>query len=117
MARLAAAFASSHSVMLAAQLEDWLTKFRVSDLRMPYFDDQGRKISFDDVLARAPGNMPELITEEAITRRFNEVQAAMLRMKEHVQTAKLDALVIVRGQQYGMFKDGHTPSTGGVLAG
>ena len=40
MARLSAAFASSHSVMLAAQLEDWLTKFRDSDLRMPYFDDQ-----------------------------------------------------------------------------
>jgi len=112
MARLSAAFASSHSVMLAAQLEDWLTKFRVSDLRMPYFDDQGRKISFDDVLARAPGNMPELITEEAITRRFNEVQAAMLRMKEHVQTAKLDALVIVGDDQYEMFKDEHMPSLG-----
>ena len=112
MARLSAAFASSHSVMLAAQLEDWLSKFRVSDLRMPYFDDEGRKISFDEVLARAPANMAELITEAAITRRFNEVQDAMVRMKEQVQSAKLDVLVIVGDDQYEMFKDEHMPSIG-----
>ena len=112
MAKLSAAFASSHSVMLAAQLEDWLTKFRVSDLRMPYFDDLGRKISFEQVLALAPGNMAELITEDAITRRFHEVQDALLRMKEHVQSAKLDVLVIVGDDQYEMFKDEHMPSIG-----
>ena len=112
MARLSAAFASSHSVMLAAQLEDWLTKFRVSDLRMPYFDDEGKKISFEDVLARAPANAAELITEEAITRRFNDVQAAMESMKQQVQDARLDVLIIVGDDQYEMFKDEHMPSMG-----
>ena len=38
MATLAAAFGSSHSVMLTAGLEDWLTRFRESDPRMPYYD-------------------------------------------------------------------------------
>ncbi len=112
MARLTAAFASSHSVMLAAQLEDWLTRFRVSDLRMPYFDDEGKKISYETVLARAPDGIAELITEEAITRRFNEVQAAMESMKQQVQAAKLDVLVIVGDDQYEMFKDDHMPSLG-----
>ncbi len=110
MARLSAAFASSHSVMLASQLEDWLTKFRVSDLRMPYFDAQGKRISYEEVLARAPANAAELITEEAITQRFNEVQRAMTTMKEHVQSAKLDVLVIVGDDQYEMFDDKHMPS-------
>jgi 3-O-methylgallate 3,4-dioxygenase len=98
--------------MLAAQLEDWLTKFRVSDLRMPYFDDEGKKISFEDVLARAPANAAELITEEAITKRFNDVQAAMESMKQQVQAAKLDVLIIVGDDQYEMFKDDHMPSLG-----
>ena len=53
MAILAAAFASSHSLMLACDLDDWLTRFRQSDLRMPYFDEAGEKISYADVLARA----------------------------------------------------------------
>mgnify|MGYP002633091001 CR=1 FL=1 len=112
MARLTAAFASSHSVMLAAQLEDWLTKFRVSDLRMPYFDDEGQKISFDDVLARAPAGMAEQITKEAITQRFNDVQQAMESMKGQVQSAALDVLIIVGDDQYEMFKDEHMPSLG-----
>lgn len=112
MARLTAAFASSHSVMLACQLEDWLAKFRVSDLRMPYFDDEGRRISFDDVLANPPKGIEALITEEAITKRFHEVQAAMAAMKDHVQSAKLDVLIIVGDDQYEMFKDDHMPSLG-----
>jgi hypothetical protein len=35
MATLAAAFGSSHSVMLSSTLEDWLHGFYDSDLRMP----------------------------------------------------------------------------------
>ena len=41
MARLAAAFASSHSVMLTCELEDWLTKFRDRDDRLPFYDKLG----------------------------------------------------------------------------
>jgi 3-O-methylgallate 3,4-dioxygenase len=79
---------------------------------MPYFDDEGKKISFEDVLARAPANAAELITEEAITKRFNDVQAAMESMKQQVQAAKLDVLIIVGDDQYEMFKDDHMPSLG-----
>src|ERR1041385_6899292 len=50
MARVAAAFGSSHSVMLAAELQDWLSGFRQSDLRMKYYDREGRPRSYADVL-------------------------------------------------------------------
>ena len=53
MAHLAAAFGSSHSVMLAAELQDWLTGFRQSDRRMKYYDREGNPRSYDDVLAQA----------------------------------------------------------------
>ena len=64
MARLTAAFGSSHSVMLAATLEDWLRGFRESDRRMPYYDAEGRRCSYEDLLARAPANAENFITAE-----------------------------------------------------
>jgi len=72
MARLAAAFGSSHSVMLAAELQDWLRGFRQSDLRMKYYDREGGPRSYDDVLAAAPPNIGKLIADEAITGRFTK---------------------------------------------
>ena len=110
MATLVAAFASSHSLMLACELDDWLTRFRESDLRMPYYDETGAKISYADVLARAPADAGRYITAEAITARFHEVQAAMARMKSEIASAQLDALIIVGDDQHELFLDQHMPS-------
>ena len=44
MARLVAAFGSSHSIMLVSQREDWQHGFRVIDTRNThYYDRQGTK--------------------------------------------------------------------------
>ena len=96
--------------MLAARLEDWLTGFRQSDLRMPYFDDEGRDCTFADVLARAPADAESRITPALITARFNEVQAAMAELKSRIAAAKLDALIIVGDDQYELFHDQHMPA-------
>ena len=112
MARLAAAFGSSHSVMLAAELQDWLRGFRESDLRMKYYDHEGRPRSYQDVLASAPPNIAELVADEAITARFQQVQEAMKRMRQEIAKASLDALVIVGDDQHELFKDTHMPSIG-----
>ena len=112
VARLAAAFGSSHSVMLAAELQDWLRGFRQSDLRMKYYDRDGKPRSYADVLAGAPPNIDELISDEAITARYREVQEAMKRMRSEIAAAKLDALVIVGDDQHELFQDQHMPSMG-----
>jgi hypothetical protein len=112
VAKLAAAFGSSHSVMLAAELQDWLRGFRESDLRMKYYDREGRARSYQDVLATAPANIGELVADDAISARFNEVQQAMKRMRSEIAKAKLDALVIVGDDQHELFQDQHMPSIG-----
>ena len=81
MARLVAAFGSSHSIMLAAELEDWLGGFRQSDPRKKYYDREGRPRSYDEVLAAAPAGAAALVTPEAVTGRYRAVQEAMQRMK------------------------------------
>jgi 3-O-methylgallate 3,4-dioxygenase len=110
MARLAAAFGSSHSVMLTAELDDWLTRFRETDPRLPYYDREGAPCSYADVLARAPSNAGELITPAAITGRFEAVQEAMARLKAEIASAELDALIVVGDDQYELFHDQHMPS-------
>ena len=110
MARLAAAFGSSHSVMLTAELDDWLTRFRETDPRLPYYDREGAPCSYADVLARAPSNAGELIAPAAITGRFEAVQEAMARLKAEIASAKLDALIVVGDDQYELFHDQHMPS-------
>ena len=57
MARLVAAFGSSHSIMLVAQREDWMHGFRVLDRKNAhYFDRQGRpKRLPQDMTARFHG--------------------------------------------------------------
>jgi 3-O-methylgallate 3,4-dioxygenase len=117
MARFAAAFGTSHSVMLASQLDDWLTRFRESDPRMPYYDREGRPCKFEELLARAPANAGELITAENVTARFNAVQQAMARMKAEIASAKLDALVVVGDDQHELFRDQNMPAIGVYYGG
>ena len=110
MARLTAAFGSSHSVMLTCELEDWVTRFRERDHVLPFYDDAGRPITWEEALKRAPANAAEFITREAITQRFNDTQAAMDRMRQEVGSTPLDALIIVGDDQYELFHDDHMPS-------
>jgi hypothetical protein len=112
MATLAAAFGSSHSVMLSSTLDDWLHGFGESDLRMPYFDRDGGRISYQELLARAPANAREYITKERIAERWRIVQEAMARMKEEIAQTKLDVLVIVGDDQHELFTDELMPAVG-----
>ena len=109
MARLAAAFGSSHSVMLAATAEDW-TRFRESDPRMPYYDRDGSPLGYADLLARAPRDAASRATPKLLRERFDAVQQAMARMKEEIASAKLDALVVVGDDQHELFQDQHMPA-------
>jgi Catalytic LigB subunit of aromatic ring-opening dioxygenase len=112
MAQLAAVFGSSHSVMLASELGDWLTGFRQSDQRLKYYDREGLPHTYAEMLARAPADAGSYVTEEAITRRFHEVQEAMRRLRGEIAAAKLDALIVVGDDQHELFQDGHMPSIG-----
>jgi Catalytic LigB subunit of aromatic ring-opening dioxygenase len=112
MAQLVAAFGSSHSVMLVAELEDWIHHFPENDVKLPYFDDLGQKRAFADVLAAAPKNVGHLITPEAISERFHQAQAAMDRMRDEIAAAKLDVLVVVGDDQYELFQDELMPALG-----
>ena len=105
MAQLVAAFGSSHGIMLTAELEDWRNNFEDFDRRVPLVDAKGQTRTFDDLLAAAPPNARELVTQELITARHAEKEAGIARLKKSISEAKLDALIIVGDDQNEVFSD------------
>src|SRR5262245_22864122 len=109
MSKLVAAFASSHSIMLTCTLQDWQQGFKVHDLKGRYFDREGNSCSYEELLARAPANAKELVSDEAIAKRYEAVRQAIDRMKADVQAAKLDLLIICGDDQHELFNDDLMP--------
>ena len=81
MARMVAAFASSHSVMLTCTLRDWQEGFRDFDPKGSFHDRSGNVVSYQQLLALAPANAEQLVSDEAVARRYEAVQREMGRMR------------------------------------
>src|SRR5258706_108299 len=82
------------------------------DARREAVGRQGRLNMALVAAAFGPSHIAQLVTDEAITRRFSEVQDAMKRLKSEIASAKLDILIIVGDDQHELFQDRHMPSIG-----
>lgn len=110
MAKFAAAFGSSHSVMLVCQEDDWVGKFPPSDKRMTHHDFNGDLISYDELVTKFADRSAPLITPDAISKRWHKTQATMDHMRDEIQSANLDALIIVGDDQHELFPPQHNPA-------
>lgn len=112
MAEFVAGFGASHSVMLVCTLEDWQKGFRTFDPKGSFYDRQGNVVTYEQLLALAPPNAKELVSEKAIEKRFHDVQAAIKRMAKEVKDAKLDVMIICGDDQNELFSKNLQPAMG-----
>ena len=112
MARLVAAFGTSHSPMLASRVEDWQTGFLARDQARQFVDFDGNPCDYDTLLARAPADALERIAPSQLTRRHGEAMAAMARLRDDVAAARLDALIVVGDDQEELFQHDNMPAIG-----
>ena len=112
MAQLVAAFASSHSLMLAATTEDWIDGFRQTDRGMPLFDKHGTPRNYDELLSAAPPHAPDMVTPEKMRDAYERTFKAVAELKRHIESTKLDALIIVGDDQHELFQDSMMPALG-----
>ena len=112
MARLVAGFASSHSPMLTATLEDWEHHFGQRDRTRPHIDLAGNPASFDILLATAPADALARIAPEKLAARHAETRAAMARLRQDIVAARLDALISVGDDQEELFDHTNMPAIG-----
>ncbi|MEM5436739.1 protocatechuate 3,4-dioxygenase [Paraburkholderia diazotrophica] len=111
MARLVAAFGSSHSIMLVSQREDWQHGFRAVDPKNPhYFDKAGNHVTYGDLLERAPADADALVTPERMGERFDQAEAAMDELRERIRAARLDVLMVVGDDQTELFRTTNNPT-------
>jgi 3-O-methylgallate 3,4-dioxygenase len=112
MARLVAAFGSSHSPMLAARAEDWNGGFLGRDRTRAHVDLDGHPCSYDDLLGKAPSDALARIAPERLAHRHAEVQSAIGRLAGDIAAAKLDALIVVGDDQEELFDQSNMPAIG-----
>ena len=112
MARLVAAFGSSHSPMLAARAQDWDGGFLGRDRTRAHIDLNGNPCGYDDLLAAAPTDALERIAPDRLARRHAEVQEAIARLAGDIAAAKLDALIVVGDDQEELFDQSNMPAIG-----
>jgi len=112
MARLVAAFGSSHSPMLAAQAADWNGGFLSRDRARAHVDLDGNPCRYDDLLASAPADAVARIAPELLTQRHAQVQASIARLADDIASAQLDALIVVGDDQEELFDHTNMPAIG-----
>jgi len=111
MAQLVAAFASSHSIMLVSQREDWQNGFRVIDPKNPhYFDRQGEPTTYAQLLDCAPADAEEMVTSQKMGERYDQAEAAMDTLRERIRAARLDVLLVVGDDQTELFRTTNNPA-------
>jgi len=85
MAKLVAGFGSSHSPMLACQVEDWLAgAFLGRDRARQFVDFDGNACRYDDLLERAPEDAAARIAPELLRQRHANMLAAIARLRDDV---------------------------------
>jgi 3-O-methylgallate 3,4-dioxygenase len=111
MARLVAAFGSSHSIMLVSRREDWQHGFRVIDTKNPhYYDRAGKPTDYATLLANAPAGSEAMVTPEKMGERYDAAEAAMDHLAMRIRDARLDVLVIVGDDQTELFRTTNNPA-------
>ena len=113
MAELVAGFGSSHSPMLAARVEDWVEgAFVPRDRARAFVDFDGNPCRYDDLLAHAPADAAARIDADVLRRRHAAVNAAIARLRDGIEAARLDALIVVGDDQEEMFDHSNMPAIG-----
>jgi hypothetical protein len=111
MARLVAAFGSSHSIMLVSQREDWQHGFRAIDPKNPhYYDREGNKTTYAQLLEVAPRNAEAMVTPDRMGERWDQAEAAMDTLRDRIAAAKLDVLLVVGDDQTELFRTTNNPA-------
>jgi hypothetical protein len=110
MARIVAAFGTSHSTMLFSTVENWQATFDHVDCRAPIADFEGKPRSYDELLKSTPASDQAKMSAAAIAKRHKDTMDAMDQLQTAIAAAKLDVMVIVGDDQREIFKDDCRPA-------
>lgn len=110
MAHLAAAFGSSHSPALNSPAEDMVGHARRDEMYQGHLDRDGNRVSYAELLARAPAGLKKEITTEKLAERVAACERHLDRLARAIVEARLDALVVVGDDQREQYLEDNQPA-------
>lgn len=110
MARLVAAFGSSHSPALNSPAGDMPGHARRDELYQSHLDREGRRVSFEQLCRSAPSSINEEIAPEKIAQRIAACERHIDRLARCIADAKLDALIVVGDDQKEQYFEDNLPA-------
>jgi len=110
MARLAAAFGTSHSPALNSPPEDFVEHARRDADYPNHLDKAGNPTTFAELVRNADPAIANEITSERIADRVAACTRHLDRLAAAIAAARLDALVIVGDDQREQYRDDNLPA-------
>jgi hypothetical protein len=110
MARLVAAFGSSHSPALNSPAEDMAGHARRDEQYQNHLDLEGNKVSYKDLLLSASPRLKEQIDGKTIAARVAACEKNLDRLAASIAAANLDALIVVGDDQREQYLDDNLPA-------
>ena len=110
MARLVAAFGSSHSPALNSPVEDMSGHARRDEMYQGHLDREGRKVSYAQLADQAGERFKSEITPAKLAERSEACRRHLDRLANAIAAAKLDALVIVGDDQREQYLEDNQPA-------
>ena len=110
MARLVAAFGSSHSPALNSPAEDIAGHARRDEQYAHHLDREGRRVTYHDLSRSAPAPLAIEITPEKIETRIAACERHIERLARAIGDARLDALIVVGDDQKEQYFEDNLPA-------
>jgi 3-O-methylgallate 3,4-dioxygenase len=108
MAKLVAAFGSSHSPALNSPAEDMAGHARRDAQYQNHLDTDGNRVSFEALSRR--NDFSAEVTPEKVQARVRACAAAMQRLAVSIREARLDALIVVGDDQKEQYLEDNLPA-------
>ncbi len=109
MASIVFGAGTSHTPMLNAAVEEW-PLFEEIDRQRAHLHKDGRRATYDELLAVAPASMRAEIAPDKLAKRHAEAMSAVSRLRDGLVGAKLDAVIVVGDDQKEVYHEDNMPS-------
>jgi hypothetical protein len=109
MASIVFGAGTSHTPMLNAAAEEW-PLFEEIDRQRAHLHKDGRRATYDELLAVAPPSLQAELAPEKLSKRHAGAMSALGRLHDGLIGARLDAVVVIGDDHKELYHDDNMPS-------
>jgi aromatic ring-opening dioxygenase catalytic subunit (LigB family) len=109
MAKIVLGLGSSHTPMLLAS-DETLPRFLETDQKIKHRDKEGRPTTYAELLEKADPKMAAMVTPPELAARQNKVRAASAHLSKVLNSAGLDALIVMSDDQDEAYLEDNRPT-------